>query len=189
MKFTVVLAAVASLVASAQASPVELEERRLAAKVTLCEKPNLQDCDTTYIPINTCCTGISKICHFLYFPLVLTAPCCKQTTWTPAPSSPSTPAATSATSTRRDIPKYTPYRPRLRYTNKTCHQRAWLRWLQAPVLGHQGQPAPQPRLPVCLLLVKKMLYMNDAGDRNDYYLATRCCKLQRCIRDCAFLCI
>lgn len=58
MKAFTALTIAASFFLGSQASPIEVEERGISAKVTLCSRPNLQDCDTTYIPIDTCCTLI-----------------------------------------------------------------------------------------------------------------------------------
>lgn len=55
MSFSAALAIIASFVAASQASPIEVQERSISARVTLCNEPNMQDCDTTYIPVNTCC--------------------------------------------------------------------------------------------------------------------------------------
>ncbi|KAK3196914.1 hypothetical protein K4F52_000258 [Lecanicillium sp. MT-2017a] len=54
MKAFTALTIAASFFLGSQASPIEVEERGISAKVTLCSRPNLQDCDTTYIPIDTC---------------------------------------------------------------------------------------------------------------------------------------
>ncbi|KJZ74993.1 hypothetical protein HIM_05479 [Hirsutella minnesotensis 3608] len=47
---------ITSLVASAMASPAaeSAERRSIAARVTLCREPNLQDCDDSFVPILSC---------------------------------------------------------------------------------------------------------------------------------------
>jgi hypothetical protein len=83
MKSFTALAIAASFFLGAQASPVEVEERGISAKVTLCSRPNLQDCDTTYIPIDTCCK-----CKLQRAQLCIILTDIKQTRFLPASSSP-----------------------------------------------------------------------------------------------------
>lgn len=61
MKFSASLAAIALFVTASQSSPIDIEERGPSAKVTLCDKPNMQDCDTMYIPVNSCCKDNSQL--------------------------------------------------------------------------------------------------------------------------------
>ncbi|UNI15443.1 hypothetical protein JDV02_001977 [Purpureocillium takamizusanense] len=59
MKAFASLAVLAAFAASAAASPAGVSEnmnirRRITAKLSLCEAANLQNCDDTFVPIDTC---------------------------------------------------------------------------------------------------------------------------------------
>ena len=57
MQFFLTLA----IAAAATASP--LTSRWITTKLTLCTDANLQNCDDTFVPIDTCCKSPSPRCH------------------------------------------------------------------------------------------------------------------------------
>ncbi|OAQ58634.1 hypothetical protein VFPPC_10346 [Pochonia chlamydosporia 170] len=55
MKFSATAIAFLSLAASTMGSPTSRNQQRwITTKLTLCQEPNLQDCDDTFVPIDTC---------------------------------------------------------------------------------------------------------------------------------------